>query len=282
MPSGTKRRKAAKKKREKTQTAISNGNGGVKVVESDGGENSSPASQDFEPQQNPFTKYEEKQPSVGNGKIEDGSLRDSNGNGKTVDLVAEAESQNGGKASSLSDSDGDGEVVEIAGEAESQNGGKAGVVGVEDSNGKLTAEPEINIVAETEAFGEEVVQAEDSAPVARVAGSNKAAVKKAVQVQVQVRAPLSLPAEKLVGPAPAEPNSKKHEEKLHPSNAFSDSEEPGAEWLTSSNNKLGQPSEETVQIDHLQPLLRTVPRQADKTSWTGCCGLLELFTGSSG
>uniref|UniRef100_A0A7N0T3W0 Uncharacterized protein n=1 Tax=Kalanchoe fedtschenkoi TaxID=63787 RepID=A0A7N0T3W0_KALFE len=224
MPSGAKRRKATRKKKEKTQTAISNGNGEVKVVESDGGENSSPASQEFEPRQNPFSKDEAKEPSGGD------------------------ESTESEKDPSFSFSNGYGKVVVIAGEANSDNGGRS-----------FDFRPQ----------------------------------KESAEVKIDVEKDGRMELQK-----------NEDEEKVHPSETFSDLEEATAESLLSPDAILEQRPEDIIgrqlqqsdvrvshseqragssvihQVAEKEPLLRTAPRPENKTSWTGCCGLLDLFTGS--
>ncbi|KAL9669824.1 hypothetical protein QQ045_007374 [Rhodiola kirilowii] len=283
MASGAKRRKAAKKK--KKEAAVINGNGEVKVNESDSGENSSsPASQDLEPQHNPFSKDEDKDPSPGNESKErskkDGSWSVCKEDEVVEDMVGEAKSNNG----------------ELAG-VTSTNGGALKSVGVDD--GSQVSEKNIDglemptpekehssIFAESESLAKEVIRVKDAAHA------------------VQVFESYGVVQEKVID---AEESSKKIEEKVHPSETSPDLKEPRGDEISSLSNTTpsGRPSGETFgkqvrqSIVHIgngeyltgnsdvhksaekEPLLLTAPRPVHKTSWTGCCGLVELFSGSS-
>ncbi|CAM8903336.1 unnamed protein product [Rhodiola kirilowii] len=271
MPSGAKRRKAAKKKREK-KTSITNGIKEVKVSESDRGENSSPALQEPEPQQNPFNKDAAMETSP-----ETESMENSKGNGVVEETVGDAMSDNAGKAdmqfSSLKESVDNCGVEQLRSEKERSN-----------------------LVAENKSIDEEAIHAKDAACFAQGVQSNAVVLEK-------VSTPVG---ESVCRAAEAELTPKKKEEKVHPSETFDDYEESSGEKLPLSEINLGQPSDDIVGNHLLQsnipaikgewhagssgiqqsvekePLLLKAPRPMSKTSWTGCCGLLELFTGQSG
>ncbi|KAM7500622.1 hypothetical protein LguiA_025036 [Lonicera macranthoides] len=320
MPSGAKKRKAAKKKKiidQSTSSTLSLGGekdlNRIDEKESDGGEGSSPASQDHSTHQHPFTEQEEDQevekredpPSVQSflsESLRGGEPRERQG---CVRIEKELKSDEGFESKNV--------IIEWG--KELHDGSSSGSSSSRSSDDESRILDKKIVVVETatpvdsvklvEPLSEAVTQANDSVPVdvnKSVSGDSIMNSSVVVGLGLKDNGKQKLPSldqNIRVSPVTGFMSKKEEDEVVSTSNEQAtssldandsvsatqvDEDRPllsvnASKVGTSNGQEHARYSETDCSVN--EPLIASAPQTVQKTSWKGCCGIFELFSGSN-
>ncbi|XP_038882131.1 uncharacterized protein LOC120073379 [Benincasa hispida] len=268
MPSGAKKRKAAKKKKElEAHINPSQGNEDAKNQDdkgSDSGEIDSPASQNHPSHSNPFGE--------GSKEIQESSSSDAGvssnvGTNQKVGLVSERkngnvqnESVKGSRADDHSSSSSDDESVDPTKKPEVLDGKTNDLV-------VPTAASIVDSITPELSASEETISIAESASVENTATPDMIVSKKLETTPFSTTDGVTY----VLVTAPRDLSSKPNEDRnLH----LSGTNNFAAHAKNSESAKNSKPESED------QPLIGSRPPVPQRTSWLSCCGLCDVFTSS--